>query len=66
MNRRKKELTRKNLALEPVEPLIREIRGERVILDSDLARVYGVLTKRLAILAVFRRLRLSPDGRRSC
>jgi hypothetical protein len=27
---------------EPLEPLIRNIRGERVILDSDLARVYGV------------------------
>jgi hypothetical protein len=34
-------------AAEPVEPLIREVRGERVILDSDLARVYGVPTKRL-------------------
>ena len=32
--------------LEPVEPLIREIRGERVILDSDLARVYCVPTFR--------------------
>ncbi|MGH8047772.1 MAG: ORF6N domain-containing protein [Chthoniobacterales bacterium] len=30
---------------EPLEPLIRNIRGERVILDSDLARVYGVATK---------------------
>ena len=30
----------------PVEPLIREIRGERVILDTDLARVYGVPTFR--------------------
>ncbi len=33
--------------IEPVDPLIREIRGERVMLDSDLARVYGVPTKRL-------------------
>lgn len=33
--------------LEPVESLIRELRGERVILDADLARVYGVPTKRL-------------------
>lgn len=33
--------------LEPVEPLIREIRGERGMLDSDLARIYGVPTKRL-------------------
>ena len=32
--------------IEPVEPLIREIRGERVILDADLARVYGVPTSR--------------------
>ena len=33
--------------LEPVEPLIRDIRGERVILDADLARIYGVPTSRL-------------------
>jgi hypothetical protein len=32
----------KALALEQVEPLIHEIRGEKVILDSDLARLYGV------------------------
>lgn len=38
--------TKKN-ALEPVEPLIRIVRGERVILDADLARLYGVPTKRL-------------------
>jgi phage regulator Rha-like protein len=31
----------------PIEQLIRIIRGQRVILDSDLARVYGVTTKRL-------------------
>jgi hypothetical protein len=30
---------------EPLDPLIRHIRGARVILDSDLARVYGVSTK---------------------
>jgi len=29
------------------EPLIRTIRGHRVILDADLARLYGVTTKRL-------------------
>ena len=33
--------------IEPVEPLLRELRGERFILDSDLARLYGVSTKRL-------------------
>jgi hypothetical protein len=30
-----------------IDNLIREIRGQKVILDSDLARVYGVSTKRL-------------------
>jgi hypothetical protein len=32
---------------EPVEPLIRLVRGERVIIDTDLARLYGVATKAL-------------------
>jgi hypothetical protein len=32
---------------ENINPLIRTIRGQKVILDSDLARVYGVPTKRL-------------------
>ena len=36
-----------SLEIEPVESLIRLIRGQRVILDADLARVYGVPTKRL-------------------
>jgi hypothetical protein len=30
-----------------VGPLIRSVRGHRVILDADLARIYGVETKRL-------------------
>ena len=30
-----------------IDNLIREIRGQKVVLDSDLARVYGVTTKRL-------------------
>ena len=33
--------------LVPVEELIRTVRDQRVILDSDLARLYGVTTKRL-------------------
>ena len=33
--------------LEPVQTLIHEIRGQRVILDSDLARIYGVAVKAL-------------------
>jgi hypothetical protein len=43
MPRKNQELA----VLESVEPLIREIRGERVVLDHDLARIYGVPTKRL-------------------
>ena len=34
-----------NLIHEPLEPLILVIRNQRVILDSDLARLYGVATK---------------------
>ena len=30
-----------------IEPLIRTIRGQQVLLDSDLAILYGVETKRL-------------------
>src|SRR2546422_4621103 len=36
-----------NLALQKIAPLIHEIRRERVILDADLAAIYGVTTKRL-------------------
>jgi phage regulator Rha-like protein len=36
-----------NLEIKPVETLIHLIRGQRVILDADLARAYGVPTKRL-------------------
>jgi len=31
----------------PVESLIQTVRGQRVILDADLARIYGVSTKQL-------------------
>lgn len=30
-----------------IDPLIAEVRGQKVILDSDLARIYGVPTKAL-------------------
>lgn len=43
----KKAAASEALALERVEPLIHELRGEKVIFDSDLARLYGVTTKRL-------------------
>ena len=35
----------KPVVLEPVEPLILAVRCEKVILDADLARIYGVETK---------------------
>jgi hypothetical protein len=38
---------REPLADEPLEPLILVLRGQRVIFDADLARVYGVSTKAL-------------------
>jgi hypothetical protein len=38
---------RKNHSLPVALPLIRVVRGQRVILDSDLARLYGVRTKQL-------------------
>src|ERR1035437_7964047 len=34
-------------AAEPIDTLIATVRGQKVILDSDLACVYGVPTKRL-------------------
>src|SRR5437764_5344177 len=35
------------ILVEQIEPLILSIRGQKVMLDSDLARVYGTTTKRL-------------------
>ena len=35
------------ITAEPIETLILHIRGKRVILDADLALLYGVTTKRL-------------------
>ena len=62
----------KNVALQKIAPLIHEIRGERVILDSDLSAIYGVDTRSL-VQAVKRnierfpttRLTLSPSTARS-
>jgi len=41
---RRKEIVAPIIGL---EDLIREIREQKVILDADLARIYGVTTKRL-------------------
>ena len=40
------ERSMKPLTTEKLEPLIFTIRGERVLLDVDLARLYGASTKR--------------------
>jgi hypothetical protein len=40
-------ISRSLTQVEPVESLIRVIRGQRVVLDADLARIYGVTTARL-------------------
>ena len=37
---------RKAFKREPLEPLIITVRGHRVVLDADLARLYGVTTMR--------------------
>ena len=31
----------------PLDSVIHSLRGEKIILDVDLARIYGVTTKRL-------------------
>ena len=37
---------RRSINTERLEPLIFRIRGHRVVSDADLARLYGVSTKR--------------------
>ncbi len=37
--------TTKSVAIPAIEPLIRELRGRKVIIDSDLAAIYAVKTK---------------------
>ena len=43
----KNEVDYQNDQLENIEPLIQVIRGQQVLLDRDLAMLYGVETKRL-------------------
>jgi hypothetical protein len=44
-----------------IESAIHFIRGQRVMLDSDLAMIYGVTTKRLNEQLKRNRLRFPPD-----
>jgi ORF6N domain len=43
----KKKTTSRIASVKEIEQAIHVIRGQRVMLDSDLAALYGVLTKRL-------------------
>jgi ORF6N domain len=47
--------------IENIGPLIRTIRGQKVILDADLARIYGVPTKRLNEQVKRNSTRFPPD-----
>ncbi len=38
---------RSSLVLEEIEPMILTIRGQKVLIDADRARLYGVTTKQL-------------------
>ena len=46
---------------ELIEPVIRVIRGQRVILDSDLAKIYGTSTTRLNEQVKRNKNRFPPD-----
>ena len=49
------------LAIHSPQDVIRRVRGQAVILDSDLAALYGVTTKRLNELVRRNRKRFPPD-----
>src|SRR5437667_8124589 len=57
---RAKDKRTDNLALQKIAPLIHQIRGERVILDSDLSAIYGVDTRSL-VQAVKRKIERFPS-----
>ena len=47
--------------IEQIQTLIHTIRGQRVVLDADLASVYGTTTKRLNEQVKRNRKRFPPD-----
>ena len=55
----KKEIVK--YATDDITPLIVTVRGKRVILDEDLARIYGVPTKRLNEQVRLNENRFPPD-----
>lgn len=50
-----------SVSLETLDGLIHTIRGERVIIDADLARLYGVETKALKQAVRRNRAKFPPD-----
>ncbi len=50
-----------SVPLASLEPIIHTIRGERVILDADLARLYGVATRVLNQAVKRNRAKFPPD-----
>jgi hypothetical protein len=68
----KKKATDAIATIEQIERSIHVIRGQRVMLDADLATLYGVTTKRLNeqvrrnLERFSYRLLVSPYPRRSC
>ncbi len=48
-------------SLPPIEDLIHDIRGRRVLLDADLAAIYGVTTAALNQAVKRNEVRFPPD-----
>lgn len=46
---------------EDISPLIRTIRGQKVLLDSDLAKIYGIITRILNRAILRNRKRFPAD-----
>jgi hypothetical protein len=61
MSRAPKSSALPSASADSLEPVIHTIRGERVILDSDLARLYGVETKVLKQAVRRNREKFPPD-----
>ena len=49
------------IPIERIEKLIHLVRGEKVLLDADLAKLYGVETKALTRAVKRNRSRFPPD-----
>lgn len=61
MSRARKSPGQKSPPVAPLDGIIHTIRGERVILDADLAKIYGVKTKALNQAARRNQDKFPPD-----